>query len=187
MSWLIAGLGNIGPKYRFTRHNIGFMVLDQIAKQFGVEFKEDRKISGRVAKVQSNEQTILLIKPSTFMNLSGECVHKALNFYKTTDRHLVVIYDDAALPFKTFRIREKGSAGGHNGLKSIEQSLQKQEYLRLRMGVGEKLEGQDLADYVLAPFTDLEQAELPSFINLGAKVALRLTSEPIARVMNEVN
>jgi PTH1 family peptidyl-tRNA hydrolase len=187
MSWMIFGLGNIGSRYRFTRHNVGFMVVDELAKQFGVEFKEERKIAGRVAKVLSNQQSVLLIKPSTFVNRSGECVRHALNFYKGVDKQVLIVCDDIALPFKALRVREKGSAGGHNGLKSVEQALQKQEYFRLRMGVGGKAEEQDLADYVLASFTDIEQVELPSFIKLGAKVALRITEEPIAQVMNEVN
>lgn len=186
-NWVIFGLGNIGPRYRFTRHNIGFMVVDEIAKQFEAEFKEDRRLSGRVAKVHRDHQTITLVKPNTYMNASGECVRAVLSFYKVPANRFIVVYDDVALPFKSLRVRERGSAGGHNGLKSIEQIVQTQEYIRLRMGVGENGEFADLADYVLAPFADIEQVELPSFIKEGAKTVLRLTAEPVSQVMNEVN
>ncbi len=184
--FVIFGLGNIGPRYRFTRHNAGFMVVDQIAKEFGVEFKDDRKISARVAKVHDGQNTIILIKPSTFMNLSGDSLRSAKQFYRFDLKKMIVVYDDVALPFKNMRVRERGSSGGHNGLKSIEQTLQSQEYIRLRMGVGGS-NIEDLADYVLASFTDIEQVELLSFIKAGAKVALQLTKEPVAKVMNEVN
>lgn len=185
-TFVVFGLGNIGPRYRFTRHNIGFMVLDQIAKEFGVEFKEDKKTLARVAKVHDGQNTIMLVKPSTFMNLSGDSVRNVLHFYRMDVKKIIVVYDDVALPFKSMRVREKGSSGGHNGLKSIETTLGTQEYIRLRMGVGGSSFG-DLADYVLASFSDIEQVELPSFVKNGAKVAVQLTNESIVKVMNEVN
>lgn len=185
--WVIFGLGNVGPRYRYTRHNVGFMVVDEIARQFGAEFKDERRLSGRIAKMHRDHQTITLVKPTTFMNASGECVKQVLHYYKVPMTQIVIVYDDVALPFKGLRVRERGSSGGHNGLKSIEQMLQTQEYLRLRMGVGENVGYPDLADYVLAPFADIEQVELPSFVKEGAKVALRLTAEPASKVMNEVN
>lgn len=187
MDWVIFGLGNVGLKYRNTRHNIGFMVLDRIAKECGAQFTDERKLSGKLTKVHHNDHIVALIKPTTFMNGSGECVKKVLDYYKVPPTKIVVIYDDTALPFTSMRVREKGSSGGHNGLKSIEQHLQSQDYIRLRMGIGEKHGFAELSDYVLAPFTDAEQAVLPPFIDLGAKTALRITLEPLAQVMNGVN
>jgi len=129
-------------------------------------FKKEREFKAEVAKGNWNEETLFLLFPTTYMNLSGLAVRKIVGFYKIPLENILIISDDAALPFGTHRLRETGSAGGHNGLKSIEQSLSTQDYNRLKMGVGEPSSG-FLEDYVLAPFTKEEQEKLPELITQG--------------------
>lgn len=163
---LIVGLGNPGKKYFFTRHNFGQMVLYAFAEKHHFSFKKERDFKGEIAKGNWKEGKLLLLFPTTYMNLSGRAVRKTVDFYKISLEDVLVISDDAALPFGTHRFKSKGSAGGHNGLKSIQECLGTSEYQRLKMGVGEPLIGY-LEDYVLSPFTKEEQEKLPEMITQG--------------------
>ncbi len=155
---VVCGLGNPGPEYESTRHNVGWWVLDRLLQDWKLDgFR--RRGAGLVAEGRVGEQSVLLLKPLTFMNRSGVALLPLLDepeFNPTTD--LLVVVDDTALPVGRVRFRPKGSAGGHNGLKSIEAVLRSREYARLRLGVGEKQPGQDLADHVLSDFEPDEEA-----------------------------
>lgn len=163
---LIVGLGNPGKKYDMTRHNFGQMVLRAFAEKHHFSFKKERDLKGEVAKGTWKEGKLFLLFPTTYMNLSGQSIRKTTDFYKISLEDVLVISDDVALPFGTLRFRSEGSAGGHNGLKSVEESFGTQDYQRLRMGVGEPVVGY-LEDYVLSPFTREEQEKLPEMITQG--------------------
>ncbi len=157
---LIVGLGNPGKKYDLSRHNLGQMVLFAFAKKHSLTFKKEGDLKGKIAKGSWKSGKVFLLFPTTYMNLSGQAVRKTMSFYKIPAEEVLILSDDAALPFGTLRYRKKGSAGGHNGLKSIEESLGSQEYQRLKLGIGEPEVGY-LEDYVLAPFTKEEQEKIP--------------------------
>lgn len=186
---LFVGLGNPGERYRMTRHNVGFMVLDEIAELLGISFKEEARFNALVAKGAYLGEKVVLAKPLTFMNASGEAVQRLLHFNKWWAESLLVVSDDVALPFGSMRLRLQGSDGGHNGLKSIAHHLGTNQYIRLRMGVGNPdLQGQmDMADFVLAPFAQSERAELESFIKRGRDAALKMASEDPILAMNQIN
>ncbi len=158
--YIVVGLGNPGSKYEMTRHNMGFLVLDNFAKKHGMDFSA-KKHKSLVAKGVVYGEKILLLKPQTFMNLSGNAVIDALNFYKEDISNLIVVYDDVDLITGLIRIRERGSAGGHNGIKDIIAKLGTNEFKRVRAGIGLKPPFFDLADYVLQNFAkdDLEQVK----------------------------
>lgn len=157
---LIVGLGNPGKKYEMTRHNFGKIALSAFADKHHLFFKKERELEGEMSKGSVKEKQVFLLFPTTYMNLSGQAVKKTLNFYKIPEDHLLVLIDDAALPFGALRYRAKGSSGGHNGLKDIEEKLGTQEYQRLKIGIGGPQVGA-LEDYVLAPFTKEEQEKIP--------------------------
>lgn len=157
---LIVGLGNPGKKYENTRHNLGQMVLFAFAEKYGLSFKKESDLKGEIAKGDVKGKKVVFLFPTTYMNLSGQAVKKTMSFYKIPQEKVLILSDDAALPFGTLRYREKGSAGGHNGLKNIEECLGNQDYQRLKLGIGEPLVGY-LEDYVLAPFSKEEQEKIP--------------------------
>lgn len=160
--FLIVGLGNIGAEYSDTRHNIGFMIADALAKDSGSGFTSCRY--GDMAKVRVKNCELLVLKPSTYMNLSGVAVRYWMNKEKLPLNQLLIVVDDLALPFGTIRIRERGSAGGHNGLKNITEQLGNQNYARLRFGVGNEFSKGSQIDYVLGSFSEDEQKLLPEKI-----------------------
>jgi len=163
MKYLIAGLGNIGPEYVGTRHNVGFAVLDAFAKASNTAFSTMRY--GSLAEVRMAGRQIYLLKPSTYMNLSGKAINYWLREERIDRERLLVVLDDIALPFGTIRMRKQGSDGGHNGLRSINQWLESTEYTRLRIGIGDHFgQGQQI-DYVLGVWDDQEIKELPFTIN----------------------
>ena len=133
---LVAGLGNIGEKYCFTRHNAGFMVVDKMAMNHDVSFKEDKKLKCFIAKFKYNGEDIILIKPTTFMNLSGDSVQLVMNYYKINITDVIIVYDDLSLEVGKIRFRPNGSDGGHNGIKSVIKSLSSQNIARLKVGIG---------------------------------------------------
>lgn len=185
MKYLIVGLGNIGPEYAETRHNIGFMVLDYLAKKHDAKFEVSRH--SFVTEVKVKGRTYVLVKPTTYMNLSGKAVGHWLNSLKLTPEQMLVITDDIALPFGTLRIRMKGSAGGHNGLKHIEQTLGHNNYPRLRFGVGDAFHKGKQVDYVLSNFSNDEQAELQTLIEKSADAVVSFGSIGLERTMNQFN
>lgn len=155
--YVIAGLGNPKKEYDNTRHNIGFSVIDMLADKTGISVNT-AKHKGLLGAGYLNGQKIILVKPLTYMNLSGECIREVLDYYKVDgSTNLIVIHDDISLEPGIIRVRKKGSAGGHNGLKNIIQHLGKDQFVRIKVGVGEKPAGYDLADYVLGHFDREEQ------------------------------
>lgn len=184
--FLFVGLGNPGPKYEHTRHNLGARVIKALGLRLGWTFKEDRRFDAEVAKGVSERHLVHLVLPLTFMNLSGMAVKPYADFFKIPLNCLVVVLDDISLAFGQLRLRGAGSAGGHNGLKSIEHCLGTSHYQRLRMGLGHPGDAM-LVDYVLEPFNQAEQQELPIFIDRGVQVLQRLLTEDFSHVMNCVN
>lgn len=171
--YLIAGLGNPTKKYEHTRHNIGFDVIDYLAEQYNISMST-RKFKGICGTGAVDGAKVLFLKPQTFMNLSGISVREAADFYKIDPaRELIVIYDDIDLAPGNLRIRKKGSAGGHNGIKDIIAHLGTQEFLRIRVGAGAKAEGQDLVSHVLGRFSE-EDRELVDNAVKNAADAIRL-------------
>ena len=154
ISYIVVGLGNPGVQYLHTRHNAGFLALDHICKKYGANINKSSN-KGLVGEATIAGKRVLLVKPQTFMNLSGECVRPLLDFYKISADNLIVIYDDISLPVGRLRVRRDGSAGGHNGIKSLIEHLGTQSFPRIKVGVGEKPHHDyDLASWVLSEFSD---------------------------------
>lgn len=185
MKYLIVGLGNIGPEYADTRHNIGFMVLDYLARKHGATFDSGRHAF--TAEIKAKGRTFVLVKPTTYMNLSGKAVGHYLNSLKLQPEQMLVITDDLALPFGKIRIRAKGSAGGHNGLRHIEETLGHNNYPRLRFGVDAQFSKGRQVDYVLSPFSPDEQAELPLYVEKAADAVIAFGTIGLERTMNQFN
>jgi PTH1 family peptidyl-tRNA hydrolase len=169
-----------------TRHNVGYLVIQAYAHRLGWSLKEDRRFNARVAKGVLSDQTVHLLLPLTYMNLSGNAIRRYADYFKISLHSLLIVTDDIALPFGQLRLRSMGSAGGHNGLKSVEVSLGTTHYKRLRIGIGHPGEKM-LAHYVLETFSPLEQQELPIFIDRGVEVLQRLLKESFSHVMNSIN
>lgn len=185
--YIIAGLGNPGSKYAHTRHNAGFEAIDRLANRYRIDIST-KKFQALCGSGVIEGQKVLLLKPQTYMNLSGESLRVACDFYKIDpEEELIVLYDDISLAPGQLRIRAKGSAGGHNGIKSIISHLGTQVFKRVRIGVGEKPQGYDLADYVLGHFSKEEQAEMAEAFDRAAQAAGKLVCEDMQSVMNEFN
>jgi len=185
--WIIVGLGNPGLEYSKTRHNLGKMVVQHLGHELNWPFKKDLNTSNEIARGVVNGVNVQLIIPMKFMNESGRAIRLFLGYYRLSAEELIVVLDDAALPFGTLRLREFGSAGGHNGLKSIEEHVGTQRYVRLRMGIGQPKTGQDLADYVLERFSADEEAQLPEFLDKGTKALKHTIEHSVDLAMNLVN
>lgn len=184
MKYLIVGLGNIGPEYEQTRHNIGFMVLDAFAKASNAVF-EDRRY-GSVAEMRLKNKRLILLKPSTFMNLSGNAIRYWLQKEKIETGNLLVVVDDLALPFGTLRLKIKGSDAGHNGLKHI-QDLIGQHYPRLRFGIGNDFPRGSQVDYVLDAFTDEQKELLPERLERAVEIIRSFSLAGVNVTMNQYN
>lgn len=185
MKYLIAGLGNIGPEYELTRHNIGFLVLDRIADNHQIDFTTQRLADKAELKFKGKQ--IHLIKPNTYMNLSGKAIAYWLQDLKIPKENLLVIVDDLALPFGTLRMRTKGSSAGHNGLKNIEQLLGGQDYSRLRFGIGNDFQKGQQVDFVLSNFTQQEFTELPAVMDRAEEMVKSFCMIGPERTMNLFN
>ncbi|GJM61115.1 MULTISPECIES: aminoacyl-tRNA hydrolase [Persicobacter] len=185
MKYLIVGLGNIGPEYELTRHNIGFLTLDRLADAKGVEFKSDRLAFKTEYKFKGRH--IHLIKPTTYMNLSGKAMRHWMNELKVPKENVLVIVDDLALPFGKLRMRAKGSSAGHNGLKNIEELTGGQNYARLKFGIGDEFSKGKQVDYVLGKFSEGEFAELPIVMDRAIEMIHGFCSIGIGRTMNQYN
>lgn len=185
MKYLIAGLGNIGPEYELTRHNIGFLVLDQLADKNNATFTTSRLADK--AEVKYKGRTLYLIKPNTYMNLSGKAIAYWLQELKIPKENLLVILDDLALPFGSLRMRTKGSSAGHNGLKNIELLLNGQDYSRLRFGIGDEFSKGQQVDFVLSNFSKQEFKELPIIIDRANEMVLSFTTIGPERTMSLYN
>lgn len=185
MKYLIVGLGNIGPEYELTRHNIGFLTLDQLAEKFDVKFQIDKLVFQ--ASFKHKSRSVHLIKPTTYMNLSGKAVNYWMKELKIPKENVLVIVDDIALPFGHLRMRAKGSAAGHNGLKNIELLTEGNNYPRLKFGVGNDFHSGRQVDYVLSNFNKDELAELPNKMEKAIEMVLSFCSAGIQRSMNQFN
>ena len=166
--FLIVGLGNPGAEYAKTRHNAGFLLVEKLAAQWKTDWANERKFNARIAKAERSGKRILLCEPQTFMNLSGETVGALKDFYQLQLGQLLVMVDDADLPFGEIRLRPGGSSGGHHGLESIEQHLGSREFARLRIGIGRKDSAREITDYVLGKFEKSENELLEKVLERAA-------------------
>ena len=185
MKYLVVGLGNIGAEYTNTRHNIGFRVLDDLAEASKISFTTVRY--GAMATLKHRGRTLLLLKPSTYMNLSGKAVRYWMEQERIPRENLIVISDDIALPFGTFRMRKSGAEGGHNGLKNITEMLGDNQYVRIRFGVGGDFPKGHQVDYVLGNFSDEENKSMPERLKLFGEAILSFASIGADRTMNSYN
>lgn len=182
---LIIGLGNPGKKYENTRHNAGFMAIDEAAKHFNVNITKEFK-NGLCAEFIHNNEKVIFLKPQKFMNLSGEVVREYVDFYKIDIDDILVIYDDMDTDTGAFKLKLKGSSGGHNGLKDIERHLGTQVYKRFKIGIS-KSEFIPVVDYVLGKFTDNEKKEVENVIKIAPSVIEDYLSDSFERVMSKYN
>lgn len=180
------GLGNPGKQYEVTRHNAGFMVMDELANQLSISINQI-KFKGMVGEGRVGAEKVVLLKPLTYMNLSGESLIQVIQFYKLELSEILVIYDDLDTPLGQIRLRLKGSAGGHNGIKSIIQHLGSEQFCRIRVGIGRPPQGKKVVDYVLEPFSKEEEGEINAVIKTSAEAARLWLTEPFEQVMNKYN
>lgn len=184
--YIIAGLGNKGKEYENTRHNVGFMLIDELSEHFGIRVGS-AKFESLCGMGSYNGNKILLMKPQTYMNLSGNAVAMACNFYKIPlNTNLIIAYDDTALPLGSLRIRGNGSAGGHNGMKSIINALNGDSFIRIRLGIGEK-NTDDLADYVLGRMSMSEMNEIKEAVKNATAATELIIKNGVQTAMNSYN
>lgn len=186
MMKLIIGLGNPGKAYEQTRHNIGFKVIDYLAMKWNAPLTQS-KFKGMYSVIHRPEGKVMLLKPLTFMNLSGESVNALMDYYNIAIEDIVVIYDDLDLPTGQLRLRQKGSAGGHNGIKSLIQHLGSQQFNRMRIGISRPPTGMKVPDYVLSRFSDAEIPEMAQAVEKSADACELWLSKPYIEVMNQFN
>ena len=183
--YIIVGLGNPGKQYENTRHNMGFLAVDLLAEKYNIEVNKI-KFKALVGKGRIAGQKVLLVKPQTYMNLSGEAVRQAMDFYKIDPEELIVIYDDIDIPTGTFRIRKKGSPGTHNGMRNIFQHIQTNDFPRIRVGIGSGKKA-NLAGYVTGGISKSEQEILADVLKNSADAAACIIEKGIDKAMNEYN
>lgn len=183
--FLIVGLGNIGPKYENTRHNVGFKILDELAREKEVTF-ETQKL-GDVASFRFKGRTFILLKPSTYMNLSGKAVNYWMQKEKILPENLLVVTDDLNLAFGTLRLKTKGSDGGHNGLKDIQTQLNTTKYNRFRFGISDEFSKGQQVDYVLGEWSPEEERKLPERLKTSAELILSFGTAGVSNTMNAFN
>ena len=184
--YIIAGLGNPSKEYEKTRHNAGFDTIDLLAEKLGIDLTE-KKHRAYCGKGMIGTEKVLLLKPQTFMNNSGESLRDAADFYKVEPEQILVIYDDISREPGQLRIRMKGSAGGHNGIKSIIAHLKTQDFPRIKIGVGAKPERMDLADYVLSRFSPAEREKMEESFREGAEAVITFLKDGKDAAMNQYN
>lgn len=185
MKYLIAGLGNIGPEYKNTRHNIGFQILDALAGASNICF--DDKRYGFVAEYKFKARTFILLKPTTYMNLSGRAINYWLKKEDIPIENMLVLVDDLSLPFGTIRVRAKGSDGGHNGLRNITETLGRNDYARLRFGIGDNFHKGFQVDYVLSDWAREEEKELPEKMDVCIEIIQSFGTIGVEQTMNLFN
>lgn len=183
---LIIGLGNPGKPYEHTRHNIGFEVIDELANKWNAPLNQS-KFNGMYASVHRPEGKVILLKPLTYMNLSGECVRPLMDYFDIDVEDIIVIYDDLDLETGKLRLRGKGSAGGHNGIKSLIQHLGTQEFNRIRVGVNRPPAGMKVADYVLSKFSKDDRPIVKEAIDKSCDAVETALKKPFLEVMNQYN
>ena len=184
--WLIVGLGNPGRKFKFTRHNIGFRVIDQLSKELSVPLDKKRMMA-LWGKGSWQEQKVVLAKPQTFMNLSGEAVVRLKNFFRIATDKVIIIHDDLDFNFGQMRIRDKGGDAGNKGVKSIIESLGESEFIRVRLGIGRTEKKGEGRDYVLADFDELEKKNVTILLDQATEAEKAIMLEGTAQAMNRFN
>ncbi|GAB4113410.1 MAG: aminoacyl-tRNA hydrolase [Candidatus Caldatribacteriota bacterium] len=186
---IVIGLGNPGEEYYFTRHNIGFRVIEEFARQENLIFKAARSNYSLIASGLVKQEKLILVKPQTYMNLSGRAVSRVVNYYRIDLENLLVVYDDLYLKLGQIRIRKKGSAGGHNGMESIIQALGSEEIPRIRVGIGIPSSAISLyyKDYVLSNFTEEEEQQVVEVIGQTVKAIRRIFQDGFEKAMREYN
>ncbi len=185
--YIIIGLGNPTKQYNGTRHNVGFDIIDAIADKYRINV-DGKQCKAYIGKGVIEGQKVMLVKPQTYMNLSGETVRGLVDYYKVDESsEIIIIYDDISLDVGQMRIRAKGSAGGHNGIKSIISHIGTQEFLRIKVGVGEKPKGYDLADYVLGHFNKKEKAIMEDGYNRVIEAIELMLKDDLDMAMNRFN
>ena len=187
VGWMLVGLGNPGSKYERSRHNVGFRAIDLLCRTHGC--RADRlRLKALTGFCELGGQKVLLVKPMTYMNLSGQAVRPLADYYKIPPEHILVIFDDVSLPVGKLRVRPDGSAGGHNGVKSLIAELGTQSFPRIRIGVGEKPHPDyDLADWVLSSFTAQEEKALAPVLERAVEAAQTVVEADVTRAMNRYN
>ena len=183
---IIFGLGNYGTKYAGTRHNMGFDTVTRLSDTLGIKL-DTKRFKGLCGFGFIGTEKVVLVQPQTYMNLSGECVRAVLDFFKLTNKDIIVVYDDISLEPGQLRLRKKGSAGGHNGIKSIIAHLGTEEFDRVKVGVGAKPEGWDLADYVLSRFSREDEPLIRDAIKEAAKACESIILDGMDSAMNVYN
>ena len=183
---IIFGLGNYGTKYAGTRHNMGFDTVTRLSDTLGIKL-DTKRFKGLCGFGFIGTEKVVLVQPQTYMNLSGECVRAVLDFFKLTNKDIIVVYDDISLEPGQLRLRKKGSAGGHNGIKSIIAHLGTEEFDRVKVGVGAKPEGWDLADYVLSRFSREDEPLIRDAIKEAAKACESIIIDGMDSAMNVYN
>jgi len=184
--FIIVGLGNPGMKFITTRHNIGFVLIEALAKKHHIKI-DRKKHQAFIGQGVIKGEKVILVKPQTYMNDSGRAVAEVLNFYKKTGKELILIYDDTSLVFGQLRIRKQGSAGGHNGVKSVIAHLGSQVFDRLKVGVGEKPPGWNLSDYMLSRFGTEEMKAMEMFIKESVEAIETIIDSGVDQAMNQYN
>ena len=183
---IIAGLGNPGREYESTKHNVGFMTLDLLADKLGISISKV-KFKALIGEGRIGTEKIILVKPQTYMNLSGESIREVVGFYKIDIEDLIVIYDDIDIPAGTLRIRSKGSAGTHNGMRSVVYQLQEDGFPRIRVGIGGEKGGRDLVHYVISGFSEDDKDKMREAIQKAADAAECIVTDGISAAMNRYN
>ncbi|MFD6389477.1 aminoacyl-tRNA hydrolase [Nocardia sp. NPDC060259] len=184
---LVVGLGNPGPEYERTRHNVGFLVADVLAERVGGRFAVHKKSGADLLQARLDGRQILIAKPRTYMNLSGRPVAALAKFFSVPVDQVIVVHDELDLPFGTIRLKQGGGEGGHNGLRSISQALTTKEYLRARIGIGRPPGRQDPADYVLKPFAAPERKEVPVIVEQAADAVELLLKVGLETAQNSLH
>ena len=185
--YIIAGLGNPTKEYEGTRHNVGFDVIDRLSERYNIDVTME-KHRALIGKGMIAGQKVILVKPQTYMNLSGESIRSVIDYYKVDpETELIVIYDDISLEVGQLRIRRKGSAGGHNGIKNIIAMTGTQNFMRIKVGVGEKPKGWDLADYVLGHFSTEDRAKVEEAIGHAMDATVLMMQGEVDKAMNDYN
>lgn len=186
--WLIVGLGNPGKEYAETRHNVGFMAIEALGRKHGIVGKQQNKQRAMIGTGSINQHAVILAEPLTYMNLSGESVRAIMDYYRVPIEHLIVIYDEAALPFGKIRVRPGGSAAGHNGIKSLIQHLNgDQNFARIRIGIGMPEHTGQMKDFVLNRFLDTEKVHLTEILTWTIEATEALLVGDMSQVMSRFN
>lgn len=184
--YLIVGLGNPEPEYEKTRHNMGFNTINQIAKKYNLEINKN-KFNGLYTKTKIEGEEVILLKPQTYMNLSGNSIREFVNFFKIDTKNIIIIYDEMQIEPGNIKIRKKGSDGGHNGMKSVIQNLGTQEIARIRIGIGKSNYSKDMVNYVIGKINENEQKILNEGVTKAKEATIEIIKNGIDSAMNKFN